>query len=176
MGAVYEAYKIVKEVRVRNAQLVVEGRLKLLDNRLERFYIPLRERLGFTKLLYETTTGWQKDGVYNNDAVKIQSNEPRALRNIAVRKLLLPVNEDLKDIILNNVHWKHRDDQTDYHFVLLHFTVWRVFEEAVVSGEIDFYEASEILSFPEEEAEKQRKMCARLLEEREMIHGKFEVP
>lgn len=176
LWALYELYGIAKSSRLKRAQMVLEHRLRLLDNRLERFYIPLRERFGFTMLLYKTTDQWQVQGTYKNEAVKVQSKDDRALRNIAVRRLLLPVNEDLKHIILNNMHWKHLDDKTDYHLMLLHFTVWRVFEEAVIKGEIEDYEASHMLSFPIEEAEKQRKMCERLLHEREEVHEKLEIP
>ena len=166
---IVELYRLVKSIRTKNIEIVNEIILKELDTRLEEFYIPLRERFQYSKLLHDTTGKWMKDGRYRNEAVRIESEDPDALRNLVVRKILLPINEDLHQIILNKMHWKDFDDKTDYKAILQHFLLWKTFENAKENKTIKTYEASHILSFPFKEMEEQNKMCEVLLNKRENV-------
>lgn len=164
-----EVFFFLKHLRLKGAEIVIEKELQELDTRIEEFYIPLRERFRLIRLFYETTSSWQKEGIYQNEALNIKSDDPHALRNLVVQKIFLPVNNDIGEIILNKIHWKHQTDTTNYEAIVQHFLLWQVFEDAKATGEIKDYEASHILTFPAEEVNKQRDMCDWLLNERERI-------
>jgi hypothetical protein len=166
-----ELYFLIRNIRLKNLEMINEKIFSELDTRLEEFYIPLYERFQYTTLIKSTVDKWTIEGIYQNSAVNVESDDPNALRNLVVRKMFLPINADLHDIILNKMHWRDPRDKTDYKFILQHFLLWKTFENAKENKVIRNYEASHILSFPFEEVEKQRKMCVQLLEERENLRN-----
>jgi hypothetical protein len=159
----------VKALRQKGAELVLEKELKEIDARIEEFYMPLRERFRITKLINETTTPWQNDGIFQNSALNIKSDNNQALRDILVRRIFLPINSEIKSILLDKIHWKHPDDPTNYEYIIQHFVLWDAFETAKSEKEIIDYEGEHALIFPAKEVERQENMCARLLKERDGI-------
>jgi len=170
LAVLKELFMFVKSLRQKGAELVLEKELKELDSSIEEFYMPLRERFQLTKLLRETSNPWKKEGRYNNAALNIESEDSESLRHIMVRRIFIPINEEIKNIVLNKLHWKHPDDDTNYEYIVQHFMLWQALESAKTEGDIADYEASHVLTFPSEEVKKQQEMCKWLLNERERIH------
>lgn len=169
LAVLRELFLFVKGLRQKGAELVLEKELKELDARIEDFYMPLRERFQLSRLVNESSSNWQHEGRFDNAAVNIESDNDQALRNILVRRVFLPINDEIKSIILNKLHWKHPDDPTNYEDIVQHFVLWQAFESAKAEGEIADYEASHMLTFPSEEVEKQKDMCEKLFSEREQM-------
>ena len=164
---------LLGNLRSKAAELVLEKELEELDTRVEEFYLPLRERFILTKLIDQTSSKWIENGEYKNSALNIISNNKRALRDLVVLKMLLPLNSEIEDIILNKFHWKHPDDKTNYGLILQHYIFWRTFETSRSNGEIEKYDGSRLLTFPKEQVDSHLKMCDLLLEERERIRVKI---
>lgn len=164
---------LLGNLRSNAAEIVLEKELSEIDTRIEKFYLPLRERFILTKLIAQTSSKWIENGEYKNSTLNIISNNQRALRDIVVLKILLPLNSEIENVILNKFHWKHPDDQTNYALILQHYVFWRTFENSRSNGEIEKYDGSRLLTFPKEQVESHFKMCDLLLEEREKIRAKI---
>ena len=164
---------LLSNLRSKAAELVLEKELSEINTRIEEFYLPLRERFILTELIDKTSSTWIENGEFQNSALKIVSNNKRALREIVVLKMLIPLNSEIENIILNKFHWKHPDDKTNYALILQHYIFWRTLEKSRSNGEIEKYDGSKLLIFPKEQVDSHFKMCNFLLEEREKIRGKI---
>ncbi|MCK4818632.1 hypothetical protein KA005_22870 [bacterium] len=160
---------IMKALRQKGAELVLEKELKEIDARIEEFYMPLRERFQITKLINETANDWHDEGIFQNSALNIKSDNSQALRDILVRRIFLPINNEIKNILMDKLHWKHPDDPTNYEYIIQHFILWDAFESAKSEKKIIDYEGEHLLIFPASEVDKQKDMCTRLLKERDGI-------
>ncbi len=173
LAVLKELLLFIKGLRQKGAELVLEKELKEIDARIEEFYMPLRERFQITKLINETSSAWEQGVRFQNSALNIKSDNEQALRDILVCRIFLPINSEIKNIILDKLHWKHPDDPTNYEYIVQHFVLWDAFESAKSEKEIIGYEGEHTLIFPSEEVDKQKSMCTRLLEEREDIRNQL---
>ena len=96
LAVLRELFLFVKGLRQKGAELVLEKELKELDARIEDFYMPLRERFQLSRLVNESSSNWQHEGRFDNAAVNIESDNDQALRNILVRRIFLPINDEIK--------------------------------------------------------------------------------
>ena len=174
IAIVKELLRLIKAYRSKAAELVLEKELNEFDKRIEEFYLPLRERFRLTKLIANQTSKMiNKNGDYDNSFLNIESHNPRALRDIIVLQIFLPLNTEIEHIILNEFHWKHPDDDTNYEKILQHYIFWRALENARMEDKIKKYDATNFLAFPQDEVDKHYKMCDHLLNERNEMRNKI---
>lgn len=129
-----------------------------------------RERLAVTRELFRTSQKWIRgNGRYSNARIGIVSKNKNALRNIVVRRVFTPMNEEIRRIILDKQHLRHDRDDTDYRTILRHLILWSAFESALAAGEISTYDGETLLSFPADEVEKQSASCEQLLRDRQLL-------
>lgn len=167
IAIVKELLLLIKAYRSKAAELVLEKELNEFDKRIEEFYLPLRERFKLTKSIANQTSKMVNNGEYDNSFLNIESDNPRALRDIIVLQIFLPLNKEIENIILNKFHWKHPDDDTNYDKILQHYIFWRTIENARTEDKIKkYYDAKNFLVFPQDEVDKNYKMCTYLLKER----------
>jgi hypothetical protein len=164
-----EIFGMIKATRLKAQQDVLATILAELDAQLSEFYMPLSARFRVSKLLFETTTGWQVEGKYSNDRLSIESDDPEALRNLVVRRVFLPLNREVERLLLEKGHLATPEDATSYAKILEHFILWRSLEEAVCENAIRDYEATALLQFPTEEVSKCLGQCDLLLAKRNRI-------
>lgn len=81
----------------------------------------------------------------------------------------MPCNRDIQELILNKSHLKADYDEARYEVILRHFVIWSNLESALENGSIVDYDASHILSFPDEEVRKHHLACDQLLDERDEL-------
>jgi hypothetical protein len=168
--AAQQLFGLVAAQKSKLAQDVYAKALEEIDSQLEEFYLPVRERLAVTQELSLSTTLWLgKDGKYDNAQAGINSDNPRSLRNIAVRNVFMPLNKEIEQILLEKQHLRHPDDDTDYRSILRHLILWTALEKAAIDGEIEKYELEGMLKFPAEETERQHRMSQRLIDERTQL-------
>lgn len=166
-----ELWNILKSKRTNIAQSITKELINEIESQLQFFYLPICERFKITKELFDKT---HKIGMpYKNDSLNIKSNEPLALREIIVNKLFIPFNQEIEKIILDNLHLKHIEDQTNYDKIVLHYRIWNALEDSKSEKLIDDYEASELLTFPSIEIENCTEMCNVLLAKRNELRKKI---
>lgn len=108
-------FNLIAEQRSKLAQDVQSKTIAKLDVRIEEFYLPVPERIRLTaglKHSFDSLRG--VDDRYDNSSLQIVSKNPKALRNIAVRRIFLPINRQLADIMLEQQHLRHSSDTTNY--------------------------------------------------------------
>lgn len=108
-----------------------------------------------------------------NSALHIKSDNSQALRDILVRRILLPINNEIKSILMDKIHWKHPNDPTNYEYIIQHFVLWDAFETAKSENEISDYQGDHVLLFPASEVKKHKEMCVHLLNERDSIRNRL---
>ncbi len=169
-----EIWSILKAIRLQMCHHILEKMLDELDESISKFYLPIYQRLIVMENLFIITRYWNNaNDEYDNTKAGIKSKNKKALRNIVVRRFFLPLNKDIESIILNQLHYKLQEDNTDYSKLLFHYIMWRTLEEATIDGEIESYSASSFLVFPSEEAEKQKQFCLELLNKQSLIREKI---
>lgn len=166
-----EIFNSIKTNRIKAAQDISAELIKELNDQLHFFYLPIIERLKITKELFELTQNIGEP--YDNDKLKIKSDDPKALREIIVNKLFIPFNKEIESIILNNLHLKHPDDKTNYFELVQHYRIWNALEESKSENLIESYDASNILKFPMEEADNCNTMCSVLHTRRNSLREKI---
>lgn len=168
---------VLSLIAEQRSKLVHEVNLKILkelDAQLEEFYLPVREYLRLTYGLKITLDSLRNEfGKYDNSKLQIESEDHKALRNIAVQKIYLPINKKLASILMEKQHYKDFNDETDYQKILQHIILWESLEEAKLKGEIVSYSAHSLLIFPSEETDKQSVICGQLIEQRDKIRNKI---
>lgn len=160
---------LIADSRKKLAEEIRSRKLKRIDEQLEKFYLPLRERFLFSKSLNDTTLTWEEDGRIVNKSLQIKSEDINALRNIVFRRMLLPINKEACRIIIDGQHQKRSDDPVNYNRILEHLVIWDALEESLKDGEIEYYNATQILQFPGAEVEKFHKYCEKILVKRSQI-------
>ncbi|MDZ7860608.1 MAG: hypothetical protein U5O15_08095 [Candidatus Krumholzibacteriota bacterium] len=169
-----EVWGIVKAKRLQSLHDTLSKMLDELDHRISEFYLPMYQRLITMESLFNVTRSWlNTKSEYHNSILNIKSSNSRALRNIVVRRFFLPLNTGIENLILNQLYHKVSTDDTDYSKLLFHYTMWRALEEAIINDEIESYSASDLLTFPAEEAEKQKRCCRELLEKQNTLRKKI---
>lgn len=162
-----ELWSIYKTRKTREAQEAMSSILRELDDKLRLLYLPLRERFLVSKHIYESTQNFGKE--YSEEDKYIQAEKKGALRNIFVKKVFMPINKEIKEIILNNFYLKDEQDETNYEEILHHYIVWQALEDAKNEELIENYSASELLRFPALEVEKCIAMCNDLINRRKEL-------
>lgn len=167
-----ELWNLIKIQRLKNAETVFKSIMNEMDDSLHYFYLPLKERLLVTKNIYAFSQKFVDQGIYLNSKLGIESTDPKALRNIFVRRIFVPLNTEIENLIKNHLHHKRIEDNTNYEKILEHYTLWRSLEEARIQKEIDNYEGENILEFPSEELDKILSFCNNLIEEQKKVRKK----
>lgn len=161
-----EAFSMLKARRLSLADEVARRQLNYLDSCISKFYLPLVQRFHLSRRLFTVSKNFQEQGHYKNESASIDSDNPNALRDIFVRKIFMPINKDIQTLISTNGHLRHPDDNCDYDALISHYTLWTAFEEALVDGDIRFYNVTTALGFPVKEIEKVETILENLLQER----------
>lgn len=165
-----EFWDILKTTRLKAQQDILTRIITEIDKQLGEFYLPLAVRFRVSKMLFDTTSKWQMDKKYRNDKLNIKSKNERALRDIVVRRIFLPINMDIETLILEKSYLADPDDDTSYSKILEHMILWRSFEQAFIDGDIEDYEGAGIFDFPSHEVEMLIGNCERLVSQRDNIH------
>ena len=149
--------------------------LKYLDQQLNEFYLPIKERLALSNQIYNTGEKnlIEKNG-YDNSTAGVISKNKNALRNIIVQRVYMPLNSEVGKLILNKSYLKDNNDNTDYSNILTHFWLWKAFEEAMIEGDIKDYNAPNLLQFPAQEVKQFNKIYQKLLKKRNRYRKKIE--
>jgi len=169
-----EIWSAIKITRIKASQDVLQKMLEELDNQINEFYLPLRQRLDMTYRLYNVTIKWTIDNKrFDNSKINLVSEDNRALSKIVNHGMFFPLNSEAENILLTKTHLKHSEDKTDYEAMLLHFILWRAFENVVMTGEIESYDGSEFLQFPSNEALNQKKACEYIIIKRDEIRNRI---
>lgn len=155
--------------RVKLREEAITSEISYIDAQLSEFYLPLRERLAILKRIFEHTQPWTGPAGYDNAVLCIESDDSQALRNIIVRRIFLPLNQEVERLILDGARYRFHEDSTDYGVLLQHFVLWRALEEAQQAGEIRSYDAHSTLHFPIEQSEAFRDAVAQLLDTRQRL-------
>jgi hypothetical protein len=167
-----EIWTSIKTTRLKVSQDILKKVLDELDQQINEFYLPLKQRLDITLRLYQSTLSWTEDNKrFENSKIGLISEDSRALSKIVNHRMFLPLNLEAEQILLTKTHLKHPEDTTDYGAMLLHFIQWRAFENAVIDGNIESYNGSSFLPFPSEEALKQKKATDYIVKERNSIRA-----
>lgn len=166
-----EVFRMIQATRMKTQQDVLATVLAELDAQLSDFYMPLSARFRVSRLLFQTTREWQAEGKYSNDQLAIKSDDEKALRNLVVRRVFMPLNAEVERLLLEKGHLATTDDTTSYPKILERLILWRSLEEAVCDGTIDDYEAAERLQFPVEEVAKCLAYCDDLLAMRNSLRA-----
>ena len=168
-----EATRLLMASRTKLRDEALSREIAYLDDQLASFYLPLRERLVLSRTLSHTTQQWMTapDGGYDNEnpVLPVRGGQATALRKIAVRRVFLPLNRQMEQLILDNGRFRDGEDATDYAAILQHLVLWRALEEAVVDHEIESYDGAKVLPFPSQAADAFGESCSRLLERRERL-------
>lgn len=149
--------------------------LNYLDQQLNEFYLPIKERLSLSVIIYQKMKVLKtKEGKYENSALGVESKNELALRNIVVRRVYMPLNSEAERLILDKSYLKVAHDSTNYSQILAHFRLWRAFEEATSNGEISDYNGTALLQFPSKEVETFMQVCDNLVAERNCYRERIE--
>jgi len=166
-----EIFRMVQATRLKAQQTVLMAVLAELDAQLSEFYMPLTCRFRVSKLLFETTIRWQSNGKYSNDYLAVKSEDPKALRNLVVRRVFLPFNREVERLLLEKGHLASSTDKASYAKILQHMILWRSFEEAMLDNDISDYEGTAMLQFPAEDVAKCIAECESLLGRRDQVRN-----
>lgn len=153
-GAIYfikSSWDTIREKRFNEASKVLDRMIEELENSLVKFYIPLGERFTATKHINSTMI---QNAYSEENHKRILPGAPKgAMRDIAVNRILLPLNKEIKKLLLDNVSCKNPSDPTNYENILTHYLVWEALEESKNEGQIEVYHGDGLLEFPSEELE-----------------------
>lgn len=167
-----ELWKIIKEMRLKNAEFVFNKIISELDDKINKFYLPLKVRLIISKSIFNLSQKFGEGHNYDNTVLKIKSDDIEALRNIFVRRIFLPLNQEIETLIKSEIQYKDQDDHTNYNKLLEHFMLWRALEEAYKCNEIDRFDASDFLTFPEDEVDNFYKAFDTIINRQKEIRNK----
>lgn len=173
-----EAWSLLRTQRQSAYEAAVARTLADLDARLEKFYLPLRERLKVTKHIFDVMHGGNVQvsstpigprpttpGIY------IESSNPRVFTELIERDVLLPLNREIVKMILGGLAHRDAADTTNYGRFIYHYYVWNALSEACNKGEIQRFSAVEVVDFPGQELDTFLETCDRLLRLREAVRG-----
>lgn len=147
--------------------------IRQIDNQLEEFYLPLASRFKVSKNINITIQNLREKERLENEKLNIKSSNKRALRDIVVRKIFLPLNNEMERIILEKSYLSLTDDRTDYSKILTHFMLWKSLEQSIIEGDIEKYSADELLTFPSHEVETFLHIVEELIKRRNELRLKL---
>lgn len=164
-----ELWTTEKARRRSLADGILSRQLLDIENRLSHFYLPLSQMLALAKHIFNFTSHWRKEEKYDNNALKIESENPNALRDIVVKRIFLPLNENIEAVIIKYGYLKLPEDNSNYEKILQHLYLWGALEKAKNDGEIKDYNAKKYLHFPAEEVPKIITTCNNLVEKKNKV-------
>jgi len=140
------SWEKIRDKRLSEAEKILDLMVAELDNSLSKFYLPLSERFIVTRHINEKMLS---DAYPESAEEELLPGAPQGtIRDITVNKILLPLNLEIRTVLLENIHFKDQDDNTNYGEILSHYLIWQALEEAKNEGAISTYNGSKILVFP----------------------------
>ena len=173
---VREAWSLLRAQREVAYETTVLRLIDELDAKLEKFYLPLRERLNITQhifqvvrdILVEVTpepfgSAPEAPGIY------IQSADKHVFTNMIERDILIQLNAEIVKLVLDCASYRDSSDNTNYGAFLHHYLLWAKLWEACEKDSIQRFSAVEVIDFPASEAARFLAVCDVLLRKRETL-------
>lgn len=168
-----EVWIILKSTRLKVQQDIIAKMIDQIDRQIEEFYLPLSSRFRVSKYLYDISKQLIKDGKYDNGLLNIKSSNENALRDIFVRQIFIPLNNEIEEIMFKRSSLATLEDSTNYPKIITHFLLWRNLEAAIINGDIEKYSAVNFLQFPSKEIDNFLFITKSLISKRDKLREQF---